>query len=85
MVFKKNLRKILFITILFYCNFELYSQVSQSIPIDILSGLNDGKIQASIEPSLTINTVGNIFDGNPLKPALCRIVPAALHCNLMRK
>ncbi len=64
MVFKKFLRKNLFITILFYCNFGLYAQVAQSIPIDILSGLNEGVIQAIAEPVLTINTVENIFDGN---------------------
>ncbi|MCG2715303.1 MAG: T9SS type A sorting domain-containing protein [Candidatus Marinimicrobia bacterium] len=57
------------ITTLFYCNFRLNAQVLQSIPIDILSGLDDGKITATSEPSLTINTVENIFDGNPYTEA----------------
>jgi len=57
------------IVTLFCCNFRLNAQVLMSTPIDILSGLDGGIIQASVEPSLTINTLRNVFDGNPYTEA----------------
>lgn len=67
--YKKYLKQIILIVALFCINAEAYAQVTQSIPIDILSGLNDGIIQAMVEPALTTNTVENIFDGNPYTEA----------------
>ncbi len=38
-------------------------------PVDILGGLNTGNIQATVDPTFTMNSIENVFDGNPLTMA----------------
>lgn len=44
---------------------NLYAQIKQNKPLDILSGLNNGTIRAKVEPALPSNQFAKIFDGNP--------------------
>ncbi|MBN2364898.1 MAG: T9SS C-terminal target domain-containing protein [Calditrichaeota bacterium] len=33
-------------------------------PVDVLNGLNNGTIQATVTPAFSMNTINNVFDGN---------------------
>lgn len=41
----------------------LHAQVSISQPLPVLEGINQGSIQATVSPPLTIDSVQNVFDG----------------------
>jgi len=55
--------------VLFICDAELKAQLTQWKPIDVLTGLNEGTIQATVDPPFTVDRVEKIFDGNPLTEA----------------
>ncbi len=38
-------------------------------PVDVLGGINAGTVQATADPTITLNTINNVFDGNPLTMA----------------
>lgn len=48
---------------------QLNAQVTITQPLDILSGLADSTIQATVVPAFTNNSIEKVFDGNPLTSA----------------
>lgn len=42
----------------------LFSQMIIRHPVEILEGLSGGTIQATVNPSFTLNSINNVFDGN---------------------
>lgn len=48
----------------------LQAQVTISQAVPILEGIQNGTIQATVEPPFTSNTVDKVFDGNPLTSAV---------------
>ena len=50
-------------------NLKLTAQVVQYMPLDVLSGIDQGTIQVIVSPPLSEDSIDKIFDGNPYTKA----------------